>query len=385
MVDDLRTLRPITTLPMGDRGHVRAEGSRKRTAEDDDEPIRKKVRFLSEIVARPARSDDNNPSADVGGHEVHGDQRVPVEGVNNSSSVAAAAGGQEGPPGYAHARRISAAEKGKEALVPEDPIIEAIRRALAGGGPAIREPGQHAAAGNSSGQMPPHLKAFIKPKSEMRDKYPGKLGLHPEEPIGSDVMGYHDKMAKCSTLDFARKYCHTHPYTTQLTGTQVQVYFDRDGDPETDHMVNMWRLVRKEEAVLFAGLPERFRFIPDFRLAVELMEAERASDLDFDYIATMITEEHTGVRIEACQNVMLMQKHHDSWAVYAIDFLKKVLMVMDPVETEEPKHEMEAKHRKNAIRVLSNLRRCIHECIPGARVSSAGWVLEYNTGMHTCC
>lgn len=109
------------------------------------------------------------------------------------------------------------------------------------------------------------------------------------------------------------------------------------------------------------------------------MEAERASDLDFDYIATMITEEHTGVRIEACKNVMLMLKHRDSWAVYAIDFQKKLCLIMDPVDTEEPRHEMEAKHRKNAVRVLSNLCRCIHECIPGV------WGLEYNTEMHTCC
>lgn len=60
-------------------------------------------------------------------------------------------------------------------------------------------------------------------------------------------------------------------------------------------------------------------------------------------------------------------------------------MVMDPVETEEPQHEMEANHKRSAIRVLSNLRRCIHECIPGTSISSEGWGLKFNTGMHTCC
>ena len=45
------------------------------------------------------------------------------------------------------------------------------------------------------------------------------------------------------------------------------MYFDRDGDPELEHMINMFRLVRKEEAIIFCGLPERFRMIPDFRLA----------------------------------------------------------------------------------------------------------------------
>lgn len=79
------------------------------------------------------------------------------------------------------------------------------------------------------------------------------------------------------------------------------------------------------------------------------MESERSLDLDFDYIATMITEEHTGVRIEACKKVMLLLKHRDSWAVYAIDFEKKICLVMDPVETEEPHHEMEAKHKRNAM------------------------------------
>lgn len=131
------------------------------------------------------------------------------------------------------------------------------------------------------------------------------------------------------------------------------------------------------------------------------MEAERQSDIDFDYIATMITEEHTGVRIETCKNVntidvvffsqywlprcdancsfffqvMLMLKHRESWAVYSIDFQKKLCIVMDPVETEEPRTEMEAKHRRNAVRVLSNLRRCIHECIPECIPGAAGSAL----------
>lgn len=82
---------------------------------------------------------------------------------------------------------------------------------------------------------------------------------------------------------------------------------------------------------------------------------------------------------------MLLLKYMDSWAVYAIDIVKKMCLVMDPVETEEPRHEMEAKHKRNAIRVLSNLRRCIHECIPGVWILSVGWGLDFNTGMHTCC
>lgn len=34
---------------------------------------------------------------------------------------------------------------------------------------------------------------------------------------------------------------------------------------------------------------------------------------------------------------------------------KKICMVLDPVETEEQRHEVEAKHKRNAIRALSNL------------------------------
>lgn len=220
----------------------------------------------------------------------------------------------------------------------------------------------------------------------MREKYPGKLGLHPDEPIGCDVMGLFDKMDGCSTMEFARPwYIHTHPYTTQMTGTQIQMYFDRDGDPELEHMINMFRLVRKEEAIIFCGLPERFRMIPDFRLTAELSEAERASDLDYEYIATMITEEHTGVRIEACQEVLLLLKQHDSWAVYAVNLEKKNCLVMDPVETQELPNEVQDKHKKNGTRVISNLWRCIHECIPGVRVSSEGWTLHFKTGVHGHC
>lgn len=111
--------------------------------------------------------------------------------------------------------------------LPEDPIIEAIRKALAGAGPMIREGGQPSGACNNPGQLPSRVSAFIRPKSEIREKYPGKLGLHPEEPIGSDVMGYHDKMQRCSALDYARKWhCHTHPYMVQLTGTQIQTLIE---------------------------------------------------------------------------------------------------------------------------------------------------------------
>lgn len=222
-------------------------------------------------------------------------------------------------------------------------------------------------------------------KKEIRETYPWKLGIHPDEPIGTEVMGFDDKMERCSSIDLSKRwYCHTHPYTVQLTGAQIMACFDRDRDPEVDHMETMWQLVRKEEEKLFAGLPECFRVIPDFRLGNELKEAKRSSDLDFDYITTMITE-HTGVRIEADKKIMLLLKYMDSWAVYAIDIVKKMCLVMDPVETEEPRHEMEAKHKRNAIRVLSNLRRCIHECIPGVWILSVGWGLDFNTGMHTCC
>ncbi|XP_048563090.1 uncharacterized protein LOC125543685 isoform X2 [Triticum urartu] len=58
---------------------------------------------------------------------------------------------------------------------------------------------------------------------------------------------------------------------------------------------------------------------------------------------------------------------------------------MDPVETDELPHEMEDKHTANATRVISNLRRCIHECIPAVRVSTAGWTLQFSTGMHRSC
>ena len=42
----------------------------------------------------------------------------------------------------------------------------------------------------------------------------------------------------------------------------------RDADPEVDHMVAMWKLVRKEAAKLLAGLPNCFKVIPGPRLGV---------------------------------------------------------------------------------------------------------------------
>lgn len=103
-------------------------------------------------------------------------------------------------------------------MVPEDPIFEAVRRAIMGaqGGPMIREGGQAA-----SGQVTPRLPAKVRPKREFREKHPKKLRLHPDEPIGADVFGFDDKMKRCSDLEKSRKwYCHTHPYTVQLTGNQ---------------------------------------------------------------------------------------------------------------------------------------------------------------------
>lgn len=186
-------------------------------------------------------------------------------------------------------------------------------------GPMICEGGQRSSR-QASDQVAPRLPVLVRPKREFIEKHPAKIGLHSDEPISCDVMGFDDKMKCCSSLDKLRKWdCHTHPYTVQLTGSQIEACFYREGDREVDHMFTMWRLVRKEEAKLFRGMPEPFRVIPDFRLGSELMEAERASNLDVDYIATMITEVHTGVRIEAAKKIMLLLKHMDSSAVYAID------------------------------------------------------------------
>lgn len=93
------------------------------------------------------------------------------------------------------------ADKGKTPVVQEDPITEAVRRAIMGGGhliveekpgPMIREGGQA-----TVGQGPPRLPAKIRPKREFREKHPSKLGLHPDEPIGSEVLSFDDKMKRC--------------------------------------------------------------------------------------------------------------------------------------------------------------------------------------------
>lgn len=47
------------------------------------------------------------------------------------------------------------------------------------------------------GQGPPRLPAKIRPKREFREKHPSKLGLHPDEPIGSEVLSFDDKMKRC--------------------------------------------------------------------------------------------------------------------------------------------------------------------------------------------
>lgn len=58
----------------------RGEASRKRIAQDDEEPIRKKVRFLSKIVTRTYPKDDNHASTEVAGHEVQTNQYAQLQG-----------------------------------------------------------------------------------------------------------------------------------------------------------------------------------------------------------------------------------------------------------------------------------------------------------------
>jgi hypothetical protein len=49
---------------------------------------------------------------------------------------------------------------------------------------------------------------------------------------------------------------------------------------------------------------------------------------------------------------MLPINIYESWALYVIDTDNKHMMIMDPCETSEPKHEMEDKHAANAVKVL---------------------------------
>jgi hypothetical protein len=63
---------------------------------------------------------------------------------------------------------------------------------------------------------------------------------------------------------------------------------------------------------------------------------------------------------------------YESWALYVIDTDNKHMMIMDPCETSEPKHEMEDKHAANAVKVLEGLVRTIHECCC-TRMSITTW------------
>lgn len=49
---------------------------------------------------------------------------------------------------------------------------------------------------------------------------------------------------------------------------------------------------------------------------------------------------------------------------------------MDPCETSEPMHEMQAKHEEIARKILKNLRKCIHEYIEGWALPDSGWTFS---------
>lgn len=57
-------------------------------------------------------------------------------------------------------------------------------------------------------QVAPRLPVLVCPKREFIEKHHAKIGLHSDEPISCDVMGFDDKMKCCSSLDKLR-YGHT--------------------------------------------------------------------------------------------------------------------------------------------------------------------------------
>lgn len=108
VVDDMRTLHLIRMLSNPGAQAGTGENSRKRAARDDDEPIRKKVRFLSEIVSRTFPSRENGASASVTVPGGEGDQTVPEQVMNNDVAVVAPVGSLECPPvSLAPRRRLS--------------------------------------------------------------------------------------------------------------------------------------------------------------------------------------------------------------------------------------------------------------------------------------
>ncbi|KAM3354275.1 hypothetical protein ACQJBY_025127 [Aegilops geniculata] len=138
-----------------------------------------------------------------------------------------------------------------------------------------------------------------------------------------------------------------------------------------------------KEGKMYRGWQITWRHIFDLQFVLALMY--RGSNLDFEYMNTMMSFEALGYRLQWCKKLMLPVPMMESRSLYVVHVEEKTLLVADPCDTSEPEEEVRYKHEDNPNFILEGLHRCIHENFAGWYVPADGWRINYNILMHDSC
>lgn len=89
-------------------------------------------------------------------------------------------------------------------------------------------------------------------------------------------------------------FLHMHPYVIDMTGAEFMSQLGPDGELDMEGWAVIWRLLRQLDAKVFKGAFFCWRHVFEPQFAEELVSEEHADELDFEYLGTMLSEDHVG-------------------------------------------------------------------------------------------
>lgn len=124
-------------------------------------------------------------------------------------------------------------------------------------------------SGNVSRRMATNLRLHVGMvrtivKAEMGDKFPGKAGLKQEEPLGSNVVAFWDKMLSGTTRERNKKWFkHLVPYLIVLSGEDFINEFGPDGQLTSVGWTAVSWMLNYKEGRMYGSWQIRWRHIFD--------------------------------------------------------------------------------------------------------------------------
>lgn len=133
-------------------------------------------------------------------------------------------------------------------------------------------------------------------------------------------------------------------------------------------------MLTSKERKMYRGWLARWRGLFDPQFVEELCKGDR--EMDYDYIELMMNSDKMGYRVDWLKKFMFPVLFMDCWSLYIMDTDHKVMMILDPTETNEM-DEMKRKHEALAIKFQHRFCALFNDMFGAGLVEASGWKFLY--------